>query len=497
MSIVSRAEWEERLSILQIEGRAFIDGVYANAKFGETFDCLSPVDGRFLANVACTGSEDVDLAVAAARRAFETGVWSGMAPGKRKQVLIRFADLIEANLEELALLETMDMGKPISDSMSLDVPGAAEAIRWSAEAIDKIYDEIAPTSQDQLCLVTREPSGVVAAIVPWNFPLKMASWKLGPALASGNSVILKPSEKSPLTAIRIAQLATDAGVPPGVFNVLPGFGHTVGKALGMHLDVDVIAFTGSTRVAKQLLEYSGASNMKRVWLEAGGKSPNIVFSDAPDLEKAAAAAALGIAFNQGEVCNAASRLLIQASIKEKFMPLLLNALQEWRPGHALDPATKVGAMVDTQQLETVLGYIEAGRSEGANLMVGGERTLTETGGLYLEPTIFDGVLNSMRIAQEEIFGPVLSVITFDGVEEAIHIANDSPYGLAAAVWTSDISKAHKTARALRAGTVEINQYFGGDMSTPFGGFKQSGNGRDKSLHAFDKYTEVKATLIGL
>jgi len=497
MSIASRAEWEQRLSTLKIEGRAFIGGAYADAKLGETFECLSPVDGRFLANVASTGSEDADLAVAAARRAFDSGVWSEMAPAKRKQILIRFADLIDANLEELALLETMDMGKPISDSMVLDVPGAAEAIRWSAEAIDKVYDEIAPTSKDQLCLVTREPAGVVAAIVPWNFPLKMASWKLGPALASGNSVVLKPSEKSPLTAIRIAQLAADAGLPPGVFNVLPGYGHTVGKALGMHPDVDVIAFTGSTRVAKQLLGYSGASNMKRVWLEAGGKSPNIVFADAPDLEKAAAAAALGIAFNQGEVCNAASRLLVEASIKDEFMPLLIKALQAWKPGHALDPATKVGAMVDTHQLETVLGYIEAGRSEGAQLVIGGGRALNETGGLYLEPTIFDGVSNYMRIAQEEIFGPVLSVITFDGVEEAIEIANDSPYGLAAAVWTRDISKAHKAARALRAGTVEINQYFGGDMSTPFGGFKQSGNGRDKSLHAFDKYTEVKATLIGL
>ncbi|WP_426217719.1 aldehyde dehydrogenase [Pseudomonas sp. DWRC2-2] len=497
MSISSRAEWEKLLNTLQIEGRAFIDGEYLDAKFGETFECLSPVDGRFLVNVACTGSEDADIAVRAARRAFESGIWCDMSPSERKQVLIRFANLIDANLEELALLESMDMGKPITDSMTLDIPGAAEAIRWSAEAIDKVYDEVAPTSKNQLCLVTREPAGVVAAIVPWNFPLKMASWKLGPALAAGNSVILKPSEKSPLTAIRIGQLANEAGIPAGVFNVLPGYGHTVGKALGLHSDVDVIAFTGSTKVAKQLLGYSGASNMKRVWLEAGGKSPNIIFADAPDLEKAAKAAALGIAFNQGEVCNAASRLLVEASIKDKFMPLLIDALKAWNPGHALEPDTKVGAMVDSHQLEAVLGYIETGRSEGAKLIIGGKRTLNETGGNYLEPTIFDDVSNSMRIAQEEIFGPVLSVLTFEGTEEAIRIANDSPYGLAAAVWTRDISKAHKAARALRAGTVEINQYFGGDMSTPFGGFKQSGNGRDKSLHAFDKYTEVKATLIGL
>lgn len=497
MTQLTRSDWEQRARSLNIEGRAFINGQYVFAEGGATFDCFSPVDGRFLASVASTGKSEADAAVAAARQAFESGVWSRMAPVKRKQILVRFADLIEANLHELALLETLDMGKPISDSLTLDIPGAAEAIRWCAEAIDKVYDEIAPTSFDQLCLVKREPAGVVAAIVPWNFPLKMASWKLGPALASGNSVVLKPSEKSPLTAIRIAQLAYDAGLPAGVLNVLPGLGHVVGKALGEHPDVDVIAFTGSTRVAKQLLGYAGASNMKRVWLEAGGKSPNIVFADAPDLVKAASSAALAIAFNQGEVCNAASRLLVQDSIKDQFMPLLLKALAEWRPGHALDPVTRVGAMVDSTQLETVMTYLEVGVAEGAKLIHGGARVLEETGGLYLEPAVFDGVENNMRIAQEEIFGPVLSVITFSNFDEAIRIANDSSYGLAAAVWTSDISKAHKAAGALRAGTVEVNQYFGGDMTTPFGGYKQSGNGRDKSLHAFDKYMEVKATLIAL
>ncbi|OHC13512.1 MAG: aldehyde dehydrogenase PuuC, partial [Pseudomonadales bacterium GWC2_63_15] len=345
--------------------------------------------------------------------------------------------------------------------------------------------------------VTREPVGVVAAIVPWNFPLMMACWKLGPALATGNSVVLKPSEKSPLTAIRIAQLAIDAGIPAGVLNVLPGYGHTVGKALALHMDVDTLVFTGSTRVAKQLMIYAGESNMKRVWLEAGGKSPNIVFADAPDLEAAAQAAAGAIAFNQGEVCTAGSRLLVERSIRERFLPMVVEALKGWKPGNPLDPATNVGALVDTQQLNTVLGYIEAGRGAGAQVLIGGQRTLEETGGLYVEPTIFDGVDNAMKIAQEEIFGPVLSVITFDSAEEAIAIANDTPYGLAAAVWTADLSKAHRTARALRAGSVWVNQYDGGDMTAPFGGFKQSGNGRDKSLHAFDKYTELKATWIQL
>ncbi|AWK99689.1 aldehyde dehydrogenase [Stutzerimonas stutzeri] len=497
MPSLTFADWQQRARDLRIEGRAFIQGEYTEAQAGDRFDCISPVDGRVLAQVASCDQADAERAVASARAAFEAGSWARLAPAKRKAVMIRFADLLEANREELALLETLDMGKPIGDSLAVDIPGAARALRWSGEAIDKIYDEVAATPHDQLGLVTREPVGVVAAIVPWNFPLMMACWKLGPALATGNSVVLKPSEKSPLTAIRIAQLAIDAGIPAGVLNVLPGYGHTVGKALALHMDVDTLVFTGSTRVAKQLMIYAGESNMKRVWLEAGGKSPNIVFADAPDLQAAAQAAAGAIAFNQGEVCTAGSRLLVERSIKERFLPMVVEALKGWKPGNPLDPSTNVGALVDTQQLNTVLGYIDAGRQAGAQVLIGGQRTLEETGGLYVEPTIFDGVSNAMKIAQEEIFGPVLSVITFDSAEEAIAIANDTPYGLAAAVWTADLSKAHRTARALRAGSVWVNQYDGGDMTAPFGGFKQSGNGRDKSLHAFDKYTELKATWIQL
>ena len=497
MPSLTFADWQQRARDLRIEGRAFIQGEYTEAQAGDRFDCISPVDGRVLAQVASCDQADAERAVASARAAFEAGSWARLAPAKRKAVMIRFADLLEANREELALLETLDMGKPIGDSLAVDIPGAARALRWSGEAIDKIYDEVAATPHDQLGLVTREPVGVVAAIVPWNFPLMMACWKLGPALATGNSVVLKPSEKSPLTAIRVAQLAIDAGIPAGVLNVLPGYGHTVGKALALHMDVDTLVFTGSTRVAKQLMIYAGESNMKRVWLEAGGKSPNIVFADAPDLQAAAQAAAGAIAFNQGEVCTAGSRLLVERSIRERFLPMVVEALKGWKPGNPLDPATNVGALVDTQQLNTVLGYIDAGREAGAQVLIGGQRTLEETGGLYVEPTIFDGVSNAMKIAQEEIFGPVLSVITFDSAEEAIAIANDTPYGLAAAVWTADLSKAHRTARALRAGSVWVNQYDGGDMTAPFGGFKQSGNGRDKSLHAFDKYTELKATWIQL
>ncbi|MBZ9667090.1 aldehyde dehydrogenase [Pseudomonas sp. LMG 31766] len=497
MTSLTRADWEQRAKTLTIETRAFVHGEYCAAESGATFECISPVDGRLLGMVASCDQADADVAVKDARATFESGVWSRMAPAKRKKVMIRFAELIEEHGQELALLETLDMGKPISDSLSIDVGSAANAIRWSGEAIDKIYDEVAATAHDELGLVTREPVGVVAAIVPWNFPLLMTCWKLGPALSTGNSIILKPSEKSPLTGIRIAQLAIEAGIPAGVFNVLPGFGHTVGKALALHMDVDTLVFTGSTKIAKQLMIYAGESNMKRVWLEAGGKSPNIVFADAPDLQAAADAAASAIAFNQGEVCTAGSRLLVENSIKDTFVPMVVEAIKAWKPGNPLDPATNVGALVDTTQMNNVLSYIQAGHDDGAKLVAGGKRVMEETGGTYVEPTIFDGVNNAMRIAKEEIFGPVLSVIGFDDQDEAIAIANDTVYGLAAAVWTSNLSRAHLVGKALRAGSVWINQYDGGDMTAPFGGFKQSGNGRDKSLHAFDKYTELKSTWIKL
>lgn len=493
----SQTEWQALTTNLTLEGRAYLNGAYQWAASGETFASVSPVDGRELATIASCDQSDADQAVMAARNAFEAGIWSQLAPARRKAVLLRFADLIEAHGDELALLETLDMGKPISHARTVDVPATARAIRWTAEAIDKVYGELAPTPHNQIGMISREPMGVVAAIVPWNFPMIMAAWKIAPALATGNSVILKPSEKSPLSAIRLAALAEEAGVPSGVFNVLPGYGHTVGKALALHMDVDCLVFTGSTNVAKQLMIYAGQSNMKRVWLEAGGKSPNIVFADAPDLKKAAAEAASAIAFNQGEVCTAGSRLLVENSIRAEFIGLIREALKTWRPGHPLDPATTCGAIVDQGQLDRIIDYIGIGQSEGARLVEGGQRIMKDTGGLFVQPTVFDGVNNQMRIASEEIFGPVLSVIGFDTADEAIRIANDSIYGLAAAVWTSNINTAHKVAKALRAGSVWINHYDGGDMTAPFGGFKQSGNGRDKSVHAFDKYTELKATWLVL
>ena len=490
-------DWRTRARDLAIRGEAWIDGRYVPAASGATFECLSPIDGRLIARVAATDAVDVDRAVAAARRAFDDGRWARQPPASRKNVLLKFAELLLVNRDELALLETLDMGKPISDSLTVDIPATARCIAWYAEAIDKVYDQIAPTSPDALALVTREPVGVVAAIVPWNFPLIMAAWKIGPALAAGNSFILKPSEKSPLSAIRIGALAAEAGIPNGVFNVLPGFGHVTGQALARHMDVDCVGFTGSTRTGKLMLEYSAQSNMKRVWLECGGKSPNIILADCPNLDRAAEAAASAIFFNQGEMCSAGSRLIVEEPVREAVVEKVAAAGRRLVPGDPLDPATRLGAIVDQTQLSTVLGYIDSGREEGARLRTGGSRTKTESGGYYVEPTVFDQVRPEMKIAREEIFGPVLATIGVKDAEEAVAVGNSGIYGLAAAVWTRDISRAHRVARALRAGVVYVNCYDADDITVPFGGFKQSGMGRDKSLHAFDKYTELKTTWIDL
>lgn len=489
--------WQERAARLQFRHQAFIGGRFVDALSGKRFDCITPRDGSVLTQVAECDAADVDAAVAAARQAFESGVWRDAHPRQRRKVLLKLAQLMADNADELALLETLDMGKPISDSRKIDIPLSIRCVEYYAEAIDKIYDQVGPSGGDAMSLILREPLGVIGVVVPWNFPLMMAVWKLAPALATGNSVVLKPAEQSPLTALFLAELAVQAGLPAGVLNVVPGFGETAGQAIGRHMDVDMLAFTGSTEVGKYFMRYSGESNLKRVSLECGGKSPHIILPDAPDLDRAAREAVGGIFFNQGEVCTAGSRLLVHESIKDEFLELVTRHAARWTPGDPLDPKSTMGAMVDDRQHARVLDYIAKGKAEGASLRLGGGAARTETGGFYIEPTLFDGVTNQMTIAREEIFGPVLSTISFSSTEEAFRIANDTIYGLAAAVWTRDLSTAMKAARAIRAGSVWINCYDGGDITTPFGGFKQSGFGRDRSLHALEKYTDLKSVWIDL
>lgn len=494
MTDKTRADWQAAAELLKIDGRALINGERVNAKAGQTRTTYNPATGAALHDVASCGPEDADHAVALARATFESGEWSDMAPGDRKMVLVRWAELIEKHADEIALLETLDVGKPISDTTNVDVPAAVRTIRWSGEAIDKVYEQISPTSHDTLALVTRMPLGVVAAIVPWNFPLSTTAWKLAPALAVGNSVILKPASNTPLSALRMAELAFEAGLPRGALHVLPGPGGSLGQHLALHMNIDGLTFTGSTPVGQQLMGFSGQSNLKRTFLELGGKSPNIVFPDA-NIEKAAAGAALAVFYNCGQTCTAGTRLIVQESIHDEFIERVKTHVADWAPGDPMDPATAMGPMIDRGQCSSVAQYVEIGKGEGATLVCGGSQVLTETGGAFYEPTIFSGVNNQMRIAQEEIFGPVLSVIPFREAHDAVQIANDSIYGLAGAVWSKDINTAHKVAAKVRVGTMGINNYFGGDITVPFGGFKQSGNGRDKSMHAFDDYSELKTTWI--
>ncbi|AOZ08500.1 aldehyde dehydrogenase [Cupriavidus malaysiensis] len=491
------AYWRALAERVPLRTQAYIDGRWADAADGATFDTVNPATGQVIAAVAACGGADVDRAVAAARRAFDQGIWSGLPRSARKAALLKLAALVDTHREELAVLETIDMGKPIADTLGYDIPEAARTYAWYAEAIDKIYDEIAPTAPEVLATITREPLGVVAAVVPWNYPLLMASWKVAPALAAGNSVVLKPAEQSPLTALRLAELAELAGIPAGVFNVVPGLGAVAGQALGLHADVDCVAFTGSTATGKRFLQYAGQSNLKRVWLECGGKSPHIVFDDCPDLDRAARAAAVGIFNNQGEICIAGSRLYVQDGIYDRFMAKLEACAATMQPGDPLDPASAMGAIVDRAQLDRVLSYVHAGREEGARLRLGGERVRTDSGGFYLQPTIFECPSQALKIVREEIFGPVLAVTRFHTEEEAVRMANDSPYGLGSGLWTANLARAHRVSRRLQAGLVWVNCYMDGDVTVPFGGVKQSGSGRDKSLHALDKYTDLKTTWISL
>ncbi|EBA06641.1 aldehyde dehydrogenase [Sagittula stellata] len=476
--------------------RHLIDGASCGASDGAEMDVISPLDGRVLTTMAKGTRDDATRAVAAARAAFEDRRWAGRAPAERKKVLLKWADLIEANALDLAVLGVRDNGTEIGMALKAEPLSAAATIRYYAEAIDKIAGEVAPTADGILGLVHREPAGVVAAIVPWNFPLMIGAWKLGPALAAGCSVVLKPAETASLTLVRIAELALDAGLPPGVLNVVCGEGAVVGDALAHSMDVDVLVFTGSGPTGRRLLEASARSNMKRVYLELGGKSPNVVFADAPDLREAAKVSAAGIFRNAGQVCVAGSRVLVERSIDEEFTTLLAEVAQGMKVGDPLDPATNAGAVNSLRQLQQNLAFVEEARGQGRTVL-GGRRIHEDTGGYYMEPTIVTGVDPSDRIAQEEVFGPVLAVMPFDTEEEAVALANGTDFGLAAAVWTSDLSRAHRMVRRIRAGVVHVNTYGGTDLTVPLGGVKQSGNGHDKSLHAFDKYLDLKTAWIKL
>jgi acyl-CoA reductase-like NAD-dependent aldehyde dehydrogenase len=486
----TRSDWEALAADIVPEGRAFIGGKLVHAASGLTFDDISPIDGKVIAKVARCDAADADLAVASAKAAFEAGLWRHMEPKQRKLILRRFADLIRADIDRLAILETIDTGRPVLNAVNVDVTFCADCVAYYAEFADKLYDEIAPTGSSDVAMIRREPLGVVAAIVPWNYPLIISAWKIGPALLAGNSVVLKPAEQSPLSGIRLGELAFEAGIPAGVLNVLPGYGEEVGKALALHPDVDMVSFTGSTEVGKLMMRYSGDSNLKRVALECGGKSPHIVMPDA-DLADAASGIAWGIYYNQGETCHAGSRVIVQASVKDALIAEIAKAAATITLGHPFDPATQMGAVIDQGHMERVLGFIEAGKKDGAAVALGGRRAFAETGGFYIEATVLDLVKPDMSVAREEIFGPVLTVTTFEDEAEAIRLANDTIYGLAGAVWTNDMNVAHRVSNAVRAGTVWVNTYDRSSLATPFGGFKQSGFGRDRSPHAIDKYTDLK------
>ena len=477
---------------------AFIDGTFRPAQSGERFTTENPATGQPLAEVAAGDAVDIDLAVQAARRAFDDGRWSRRSPAERKAVLLGFADLLEANREELAMLDSLEAGKPITDCRDSDVPETIKTFRWFAEAIDKVFDAVAPTGPEALGLIVREPIGVVGAVVPWNFPLLMATWKVAPALAAGNSVIVKPAELTSLSTIRMAELAAEAGIPDGVLNVVPGLGETAGQALGRHMDVDMVTFTGSTEVGRYFLKYAAESNLKEITLECGGKSPQVVLASAPDLDFVAEQVLVAGLMNMGENCSCGSRLIVDRSVHDALVERLVAGTAEWTVGDPQDPATRLGPMIERPHLDKVLGYIATGRNEGARVVAGGGRTLEESGGYFVAPTILDDVSNTMTVAREEIFGPVISTIPVDGEAEAIALANQTSYGLAASVYTTDLDTAIRVARSLRAGTVGVNAYSEGDISTPFGGYKESGfGGRDKGLEAFEQYTQKKTIWFSL
>jgi len=495
--MLTQAEYLAIAEQINFPTNAWIDGSYAPAINGGTLATINPATGQEITQISACDSADVDVAVDKARQAFETGSWSKLHPSQRKQVMIKFVKLIKRNQQELAVIEALESGKPIKDCVSIDVPETIDSIQWHAEAIDKIYDQISPSGDAALGMIVREPIGVVACVLPWNFPMLMAAWKLGPALAAGNSVILKPAEQTGMSCLRLAQLAHEAGVPAGVINVLPGLGETCGQSLGLHNDIDAVSFTGSTEVGRLFLQYSAQSNLKRVVLECGGKNPCIVLDDAERLDEVAEHVVNAVFWNMGENCSSNSRLIVHSAIKEQLMVKVLEKTRDWITGDPMDPRNALGAMISQEHFEKVMQYIEGAKQQGAELILGGN-AIELNNGLFIEPTIFDQVTSDMTIAQEEVFGPVLAVMTVNSAAEAVALANDTCYGLAASVFTSNARRAHNVARAIKAGTVSVNCYSEGDMSTPFGGYKSSGfGGRDNSLMAHDQYTETKTIWMDL
>lgn len=474
-----------------------INGKHVPASDGGTMDVLSPIDGQVLTQVARGTAADMEVAIASARTTFEDRRWAGQSPAARKKVLMKWADLIEANALELAVLGVRDNGTEIRMAIKAEPGSAASTIRYYAEALDKIYGEIAPTSSDILGMIHKEPVGVVGVIIPWNFPMMIGAWKLGPALAMGNSVVLKPSETASLSLMRMCDLALDAGLPAGVLNAVTGEGVVVGEVMGLSMDVDVLVFTGSGGTGRRLMEYAARSNMKRVYLELGGKSPNIIFADAPNLDEAAKVAAGSIFRNSGQVCVAGSRLLVEASIHDDFVAAIAKATEGMRVGDPLDVTTAIGAVNSEIQLNQNLGFVETAVTEGGEVVLGGTRILQDTGGYYMAPTIVTGVTPEAMLTQKEVFGPVLGVTSFTSDDEAVGIANSTVYGLAGAVWTSNLSRAHRMVRDVRTGVMHVNTYGGADGTVPLGGVGQSGNGSDKSLHAIEKYINLKTAWIKL
>ncbi|MER9332818.1 aldehyde dehydrogenase [Mesorhizobium sp. M0293] len=488
-NLLTHEEYAALAAKIEFPTQAFIDGSFRPAISGKTFDTTNPATGKVLGKVAACAAEDVDFAVQKARDAFEDGRWSRLHPTARKQILLRMAKLIKRNARELAVLESLDSGKTIYDCENVDVPETIHCLQWHAELIDKIYDQVSPTSDNHIAMIVREPIGVVGLVLPWNFPLLMLAWKIGPALAAGNSVIVKPAKETTLTALRIAEFAMEAGVPAGVFNVLPGGGAEVGEPLGRHMDVDMVSFTGSTATGRRFPQYSADSNLKEVTLEMGGKNPAVVLDDAENLDRVAAHIVNGAFWNMGENCSAASRLIVQRGIKDELMKRVVAHAREWPMGDPLNPENRVGALVSKAHFDKVCSYFE----KGQKVLLGGK---AKDG--FVEPTIIDVTDTSSRIVREEVFGPVLSVLTVASFEEAIALANDTEYGLAASIFTSNVKRALRGARAIRAGTVTVNSFGEGDITTPFGGFKSSGfGGRDNGIHAHDQYTRIKTIWVDL